>query len=87
VNYHRFADDLVITVSGHYTKVRWAPRALQRLREQIEPLGLVLNTEKTKVVNTLSGEAFGFMGFDIRRVLNREKSRYFFLLTPRRKPG
>ena len=85
VNYHRFADDIVITVSGHYTKVRWAPRALQRLREQIEPLGLVLNTEKTKVVDTLSGEAFGFMGFDIRRVLNREKSRYFFLLTPRKK--
>ena len=85
VNYHRDADDIVITVSGHYTKVRWAPRALQRLRGQIEPLGLVLNTEKTKVVDTLSGEAFGFMGFDIRRVLNREKSRYFFLLTPRKK--
>jgi group II intron reverse transcriptase/maturase len=85
VNYHRFADDIVITVSGHYTKVRWAPRALLRLREQIEPLGLVLNTEKTKVVDTLSGEAFGFMGFDIRRVLNRERSRYFFLLTPRKK--
>ena len=85
VNYHRFADDIVITVNGHYTKWRWAPRALQRLREQIEPLGLVLNTEKTKVVDTLSGEAFGFMGFDIRRVPNREKSRYFFLLTPRKK--
>jgi RNA-directed DNA polymerase len=85
VNYHRFADDIVITVSGHHTKRRWAERALQRLREQIEPLGLVLNTEKTKVVDTLSGEAFGFMGFDLRRVLNREKSRYHILLTPRKK--
>jgi group II intron reverse transcriptase/maturase len=85
VNYHRFADDIVITVSGHHTKRRWAERALQRLREQIEPLGLVLNTEKTKVVDTLSGEAFGFMGFDLRRVLNREKSRYHILLTPGKK--
>ena len=85
VNYHRFADDIVITVSGHHTKRGWAQRALQRLREQIEPLGLVLNTEKTKVVNTLSGEAFGFMGFDLRRVLNREKSRYYISLVPRKK--
>jgi retron-type reverse transcriptase len=33
VNYHRFADDIVITVRGHHTKRRWAERALQRLRE------------------------------------------------------
>ena len=39
VNYHRFADDIVITVSGHHTKQGWAERALLRLCEQIEPLG------------------------------------------------
>ena len=27
VNYHRFADDIVITVSGHHTKSGWAERA------------------------------------------------------------
>src|SRR4030067_3733990 len=48
VNYHRFADDIVITVSGHHTKRGWAERALQRLREKIEPLGVALNSEKTK---------------------------------------
>jgi RNA-directed DNA polymerase len=85
VNYHRFADDIVIAVSGHWTKQRWAERALLRLREQIEPLGLILNAEKTKVADTLSGAPFGFMGFDIRRVPNRAKSRYFFLMTPRKK--
>ena len=32
VNYHRFADDIVITVSGHHhTKRGWAQCALQRL--------------------------------------------------------
>jgi RNA-directed DNA polymerase len=33
VNYHRFADDIVITISGHHTKRGWAERALQRLQE------------------------------------------------------
>jgi RNA-directed DNA polymerase len=85
VNYHRFADDIVITVSGHHTKKGWTERALQRLREQIEPLGVDLNMEKTQVVNILSGGTFGFLGFDFRRVLNREKSRHFILLTPKKK--
>ena len=40
VNYHRFADDIVITVSGHHTKRGWAARAQQRLQEQLTPLGV-----------------------------------------------
>ncbi len=71
VNYHRFADDIVITVSGHHSKRGWAERALQRLQEQFAPLGVELNREKTKVVDTLNGEAFGFLGFDLRRVRKR----------------
>lgn len=85
VNYHRFADDIAITVSGHHTKRGWAERALQRLQEQIEPLGVKLNMEKTKVVDMLNGGTFGFLGFDFRRILNREKSRYYILLTPKKK--
>lgn len=65
VNYHRFADDIVITVSGHHTKQGWAERAQQRLSEQLASLKVELNAEKTKVVNTLKGEAFGFLGFDL----------------------
>jgi len=45
----------------------------KRLRTSSEqgglaPLGAELNEEKTKVVNLLKGEAFGFLGFDLRRV-------------------
>ncbi|MGH2733597.1 MAG: reverse transcriptase domain-containing protein, partial [Actinomycetota bacterium] len=40
VNYHRFADDIVITVSGHHSKRGWAQRALQRLHEHLAPLGV-----------------------------------------------
>jgi len=85
VNYHRFADDIVITVSGHHTKRGWTDRAMQRLREHLAPLGVELNAEKTKVVDTLTGDSFGFLGFDLRRVPNRERNRHFILMTPKKK--
>ena len=64
VNYHRFADDIVITVSGHHTKRGWAERALQRVREQFALIGVELNQEKTKVVDVLKGEASGSWGLN-----------------------
>jgi RNA-directed DNA polymerase len=85
VNYHRFADDIVITVSGHHTKRSWVQRALQRLEEQLIPLGVALNREKTKIVDTLKDEAFGFLGFDLRRVRKPERDGYFVLMTPKKK--
>src|SRR5216684_484713 len=85
VNYHRFADDIVITVSGHHTKRGWAERARQRLREQLAPLGVELNLEKTRMVNLLHGEAFGFLGFDLRRVHRRQAMGHRLLLTPKKK--
>lgn len=85
VNYHRFADDIVITVSGHHTKRGWAERTLLRLREQLVPLGVELNTEKTTVVDTLHGDAFGFLGFDLRRVRKRAGNGYFIKMTPKKK--
>jgi group II intron reverse transcriptase/maturase len=85
VNYHRFADDIVITVSGHHTKRGWAERAQQRLQEQLAPLGVELNQEKTKVVDTLKGEAFGFLGFDLRRVRKRKGNGHYLQLTPKKK--
>jgi group II intron reverse transcriptase/maturase len=85
VNYHRFADDVVITVSGHHTKRGWAERALQRLHEQLAPLGVELNKEKTKMVDVLNGEAFGFLGFDLRSVRKRKGDSYLLLMTPTKK--
>lgn len=85
VNYHRFADDIVITVSGHHSKNGWAERALHRLEEQIKPLGVELNREKTKMVDLLRGGTFGYLGFDFRRRPNREGTRHFILLTPKKK--
>jgi hypothetical protein len=71
------ATRLCITVSGHHTKRGWAERALQRPEEQLIPLGVTLNREKTKIVDTLKDEAFGFLGFDLRRMRKREKAGYY----------
>ena len=64
VNYHRFADDIVITVDGHHSKRGWAERAQQRLQEQLASLGVELNKEKTKVVDTLKGSPSGSWGLN-----------------------
>ena len=85
VNYHRFSDDIVITVSGHHSKRGWAERALERLEEELEPLGVRLNRDKTRIVNTLKGESFGFLGFDIRHVPKKKGNGYFILMTPKKK--
>jgi group II intron reverse transcriptase/maturase len=84
INYHRFADDIVITVSGHHTKNGWAERAVQRLKERLAPLRVSLNSEKTQMVDMLKGDAFSFLGFDFRRVLNRQRTRHFILMTPKK---
>lgn len=85
VNYHRFADDIVITVSGHHSKRGWAELAVQRLKEQLVVLGVSLNEEKTQIVDMLNGESFSFLGFDFRRVLNRQRTDHFILMTPKKK--
>jgi len=68
-------------VSGHHSKRGWAERALQRLEEQLVPLGVALNRENMQVVDTLKGDAFGFLGVD----LNRNGKGYFILMTPKKK--
>jgi RNA-directed DNA polymerase len=85
VNYHRFSDDIVITVSGHRSKTGWAERALERLQEEMAPLGVNINHDKTRMVDTLKEEAFGFLGFDFRRVPKKESSGHFILITPKKK--
>ena len=85
VNYHRFSDDIVITVSGHSTKRGWAARALERLQEELEPLGVILNRDKTRIANLLKGESFGFLGFDFRRVSKKRGNGHFILMTPKKK--
>jgi RNA-directed DNA polymerase len=68
IEYARYADDLVILVSGHGREA-WLLRAVvRRLREEFAKLDLKVNEAKSRVVDLTQGEAFGFLGFTIRRL-------------------
>ncbi|HAM58266.1 MAG TPA: group II intron reverse transcriptase/maturase [Candidatus Rokubacteria bacterium] len=68
VEYARYADDLVILVDG-YRRHDWLLKAVdRRLREEFAKLDLRLNEAKSRIVDLARGEAFGFLGFEFRRV-------------------
>jgi RNA-directed DNA polymerase len=68
VEYARYADDLVILVDG-YRRHAWLLKEVdRRLREELAKLDLQLNEMKSRIVDLDLGEAFGFLGFDFRRV-------------------
>jgi RNA-directed DNA polymerase len=68
VEYARYADDLAILVNGQWRK-GWLLRAVdRRLREELAKLDLRLNEAKSRVVDLTQGEAFGFLGFTLRRL-------------------
>ena len=58
---------------------------MQRLRQQIAPLDVEWNLEKTRVVNTLRSETFGFLGFDLRRVRKQSGDEHFIPMTPKKR--
>lgn len=70
ITYARWADDLVILVDG-YRKWDWLYKGVQRrLREELNKLGVMINEEKTRVVDLKKGAKFTFLGFDFRRNIN-----------------
>ncbi len=68
VEYVRYADDLAILVDG-YRRHDWLLKAVdRRVREELAKLDLRLNEAKSRIVDLAQGEAFGFLGFEFRRV-------------------
>jgi RNA-directed DNA polymerase len=68
LEYARFADDVVILVDGHH-KWDWLWVGInKRLREELNKLQLHINEEKTKQLDLVKGDNFGFLGFDFRRL-------------------
>ena len=68
VEYARFADDLVILVDGH-RHWNWLWDGInKRLREELGKLQVHINEEKTKQLDLVKGDSFGFLGFDFRRM-------------------
>lgn len=68
LEYSRFADDLVILV-GSFHRFDWLLKAVnRRLREEFGKLHVEVNEEKSRIVDLRTGESFGYLGFDFRRV-------------------
>jgi RNA-directed DNA polymerase len=67
VQYARYADDLVVLVSGHPLQDRLFGQVSRRLREELALLEVGVNEEKTKTVDLAKGESFAYLGFTIRR--------------------
>jgi RNA-directed DNA polymerase len=69
--YARFADDLVIVVDA-YRDHAWLLQAVDtRLRQEWAILHVVINEEKSRIVDVAHGATFSFLGFDCRRVKSR----------------
>src|SRR5262249_32793436 len=72
VQYARFADDLVILIDAH-PRHDWLVKAVsRRLREELAKLRVEINEEKSRVVDLATGDSFGFLGFEFRRVLSHK---------------
>jgi RNA-directed DNA polymerase len=81
VQYARYADDLVILVDGHWRQA-WLRKAVsRRVREEFAKLDLRVNEEKSRLVDLTKGEAFGFLGFTIRR-LRSKRGKWWARVTP-----
>ena len=71
LEYARFADELVILVDA-YPQHDWLLKAVEkRLREELAVLHVTINEAKSRIVNLATGESFGFLGFEFRRVRSR----------------
>jgi RNA-directed DNA polymerase len=71
VEYARYADDLVVLVDPS-RGCSWLPGAVvKRLKEEFGKLDVEMNEDKSRIVDLMKGESFGFLGFEFRRVPTR----------------
>lgn len=74
VEYARFADDVVILIDGHWRQKWLLGAVVKRLREELATLEVTLNEDKSRVVDLVKGESFGFLGFEFRRIRSRNRN-------------
>lgn len=86
LTYVRYLDDMVALAPDSEKGRRWADRALERIREEAEALGVSLNEDKTRMVTMTERRAvFSFLGFDVRWTTSRRTGKGYANMTPRRK--
>jgi RNA-directed DNA polymerase len=86
LTYVRYLDDMVVLTFNSSKGRRWAGRALERIREEAEAIGVKLNTEKTRtVLLTDKGTMFAFLGFEFRWKPKSATAKAYPHTSPRKK--
>jgi RNA-directed DNA polymerase len=86
LTYVRYLDDMVVLAPDSVKGRAWADRALERIREEAEAIGVTLNTDKTRQVTaTDRGAVFAFLGFEFRWNRHPKAGWWGVLVTPRPK--
>lgn len=86
ISYARYLDDMVVLAPDSPRGRRWAERALDRIREEAEAIGVALNEEKTKTIALRhERDRFAFLGFDISWRTSRRSGRGYGYMAPRAK--
>jgi len=86
ITYARYLDDMVVLAADTPKGRQWADRALIRIRQEAEAIGVSLNAEKTRLVTiTDPGACFAFLGFEFRWERSAKTRRRYASQTPRPK--
>jgi RNA-directed DNA polymerase len=86
ITYVRYLDDMVVLAPDSTKGRKWADRALDRVRQEAEGIGVALNAEKTRTVTmTESRAVFAFLGFEFRWVRSLKSGVWYPCRTPRPK--
>jgi RNA-directed DNA polymerase len=86
ITYARYLDDMVVLAPDSRKGRAWADRALERIRQEAEAIGVSLNEEKTRVVTITDERAvFTFLGFEFRWVRSPRTRKEYPCMTPRPK--
>jgi RNA-directed DNA polymerase len=86
LTYVRYLDDMVVLTFNSTKGRRWAERALERIREEADAIGVELNKEKTRtVLLTEKGSMFAFLGFEFRWKPVTAKAKAYAHTSPRKK--
>jgi hypothetical protein len=79
-------DDMVVLAADTPKGRQWADRALMRIRQEAEAIGVSPNAEKTRLVTiTEPGASFAFLGFEFRWERSSKTGTWYSSRTPRPK--
>jgi RNA-directed DNA polymerase len=83
LTYVRYLDDMVVLAPDSQRGRAWADRALERICQEAESIGVSLNMDKTRTVTMTDRDAvFAFLGFEFRWTKSHKTS----VMYPRRSP-